>query len=732
MAGADIIREFLVGLSYKIDVGSENKMRESLATMANSVVQLGKAVDEVATKVISSVAKIAEKAEDLYWASGRLHSSVQQINAFTYAIGQMGGSGAAARQSLEGLASFMRSSPGAGGVLVGLGINPAALKDTVLLTTELEKKFAAFAQHGQYYRAKAYASFMGIDELTLQAMIRDAGKFGTEYTQMVKAVGLNQQQASNDATFFMQRLRALGAALDIVAEKAASKLYVGLGNDLERLRQFIIRNSDAIVRAIEFTTRVILTLAEVLVRYIGRGIEIFEKLHAAFERLPPNMRKIIEYTLGIAAAWRIFSNLLTLSPIGIVLRIAAALVALYDDYETWKEGGKSLIDWAKWEPDIQKALAAIQWIIDKIGELTKGMNDWQLLGVAVLTFFTGRFLTGILGAFTSIPGAIAKAVAGSVGEIAGMGEGVLGIAARWGTGFVARFMGPIGAAVIALNPTSTQTDAQEAATPGYADRFRAQGPQPGINPAAISKVPESMVGSLAHAATGFMNPYMGGFMNRVGMSGWGGVGLAAKTKEMQGVVDFFKNKGWSAAQAAGIAANLYQESKLDPNASGDGGLAYGVGQWHPDRQMAFQRLFGHDIRGSSLEEQLAFYDWELHNTESKAGGNLGRANTPEAAAIAVEGAERPAGWSENNAGPQGPIRAAAASAIYSATAGAAPLASANAGQRNGGGDGATSATINQTNNITMHTDDGALARKLTGALTRTNADLVRNTQGAVQ
>lgn len=84
-------------------------------------------------------------------------------------------------------------------------------------------------------------------------------------------------------------------------------------------------------------------------------------------------------------------------------------------------------------------------------------------------------------------------------------------------------------------------------------------------------------------------------------------------------VEFFVSVGWGRAHGAGIAANLQAESKFDPAAVGDGGLAYGIAQWHPDRQANFQRAFGKSIKGSTLDEQLAFVHWELNNTEQRAG-----------------------------------------------------------------------------------------------------------------
>ena len=108
-------------------------------------------------------------------------------------------------------------------------------------------------------------------------------------------------------------------------------------------------------------------------------------------------------------------------------------------------------------------------------------------------------------------------------------------------------------------------------------------------------------------------------------------------------LDYFVSQGWTTAQAAGIVANLVAESGLNPAAVGDGGLAYGLPQWHPDRQEGFQNLFGKSIHGSSLDEQLAYVHHELNDTERAAGAALHACTTAyEAGACVSERYERPA------------------------------------------------------------------------------------------
>lgn len=102
------------------------------------------------------------------------------------------------------------------------------------------------------------------------------------------------------------------------------------------------------------------------------------------------------------------------------------------------------------------------------------------------------------------------------------------------------------------------------------------------------------------------------------------VAKASKSERGKKAIDYFKEQGWSQEQAAGIVANLMVESgaNLQETAVGDRGKAYGIAQWHPDRQAIFKREYGKDIKESSFEEQLKFVQYELQNNEYLAGHRL--------------------------------------------------------------------------------------------------------------
>lgn len=99
-----------------------------------------------------------------------------------------------------------------------------------------------------------------------------------------------------------------------------------------------------------------------------------------------------------------------------------------------------------------------------------------------------------------------------------------------------------------------------------------------------------------------------------------------------------RQMGFSPAQTAGLAANFETESGMNPFAQGDRDKsgrfhAYGIGQWHANRQALYAKLFGHTMQSvkdprEALKEQLAFSKIELNTTEKGAGERLAADQTP--------------------------------------------------------------------------------------------------------
>lgn len=81
--------------------------------------------------------------------------------------------------------------------------------------------------------------------------------------------------------------------------------------------------------------------------------------------------------------------------------------------------------------------------------------------------------------------------------------------------------------------------------------------------------------------------------------------------------------GFNGAQASGIMASIYAESRFDPNATTPSGGSYGLIQWTGGRKSVFYSYCtSNNMDSSSVSAQLSYMYYELTHGESKAMSKL--------------------------------------------------------------------------------------------------------------
>ena len=115
----------------------------------------------------------------------------------------------------------------------------------------------------------------------------------------------------------------------------------------------------------------------------------------------------------------------------------------------------------------------------------------------------------------------------------------------------------------------------------------------------------------------------------------------------QEAIAFFEAKGLSRSAAIGMAAAFEGESGLNPDQhqkNKSHGPGYGIGQWERPRQEDFKAWAGHDIHGSTRQEQMEFAWHELNTRQfAVALGHLQRPDISpgDAASVVSREYERP-------------------------------------------------------------------------------------------
>ncbi|HFI7336118.1 TPA: transglycosylase SLT domain-containing protein [Escherichia coli] len=376
---ADTIKDFLVSLGFDIDQAGANKFEAVLKGVTANVLKVGAAVKGSALSIVGFTTQIANGLDKIYWASQRTGASVQGIKALGYAASQTGASAESAMSSLEGLAGFMRSNPGAEGFLNRLGVQTrdasGKMRDTAAIFTGVGQKL----NNMPYYRAKQYAQMLGIDENTLMAMRRGMGQLSSEYALTAKRIGFNAESAAKQSNIFMTSMRNLTMTLGQAKDKIGSNLAGGLAGSIDNFRRQILDNWPKIEAVITKIIKGILWAGDAITRVLWRTGQAVEGVIAWFKKLNPATQQLIALFSGLLVAWRLLNSAFLKSPIGIITTLILAIGLLYDDYQTWKEGGKSLIDWGKWKTEIDQAVKMIGDLKKTVTDLTKALA--KLLGI---------------------------------------------------------------------------------------------------------------------------------------------------------------------------------------------------------------------------------------------------------------------------------------------------------------------------------------------------------------
>lgn len=402
MSSAETIKDFLISLGFDVDDAGAAKFDSVIAGVTANVFKMASVVEGAALTVTAFTAKIASGLDNLYWASQRTGASVASIKALGYAASQTGSSAEAAQGSLESLSRFIRNNPGAEGFLNRLGVQTRDAKGNMKDMASVFLGVGDKLKSMPYYRANQYAQMLGIDENTLMAMRRGLTGFTAEYSAMAKVIGYNADQSAVSSNRFMTSLRDFGAMAGMARDKIGSSLAEGLAGSIDNLRKQILGNFPKIEDTITRGVKGLLWLADVIGRVVFRLIQAAGDIREWWGTLDKGTQQLIGTFGALLVAWRVLNSAFLASPIGIITTLIGALVLLYDDYKTWKEGGKSLIDWEKWQPGIESAKKALDWFTDKLNDLNTGTITWKGTLKTLSDFMKGDWSKAITDAINYV------------------------------------------------------------------------------------------------------------------------------------------------------------------------------------------------------------------------------------------------------------------------------------------------------------------------------------------
>lgn len=229
---------------------------------------------------------------------------------------------------------------------------------------------------------------MGYDLRLIAPMINKTLVLRRELLKAYSMAGINLQKVVVQSVKFNMSLAKTEFALKAIYTSVGAKFFPLLTKNMDIFRKKLYESMPTIQAGLEKFVNFVFKAFDATVILGTRVWEILTRVYDFFLMLDKATDGWSTVILGVVAAWKFLNLAFLATPLGFILTGLLAILALWDDYEVWREGGKSLFNWSSFVPVIDavgSALKNLRGIIDDI--FTVIFN----LGAAIYDFFTGNF-----------------------------------------------------------------------------------------------------------------------------------------------------------------------------------------------------------------------------------------------------------------------------------------------------------------------------------------------------
>lgn len=233
---------------------------------------------------------------------------------------------------------------------------------------------------------------MGYEYRLIAPAINKALVLRNELLKAYSAAGINIRQVIQQSVKFNMSLAKTQFALKAIYTSVASKFFPLLTKQMDVFRKNIYANMPRIQAALEKFVNFVFKAFEATTILGMRVWSILQRVYDFFLMLDKATDGWSTVILGVVAAWKILNLSFIATPIGALITGLVALLALWDDFKTFREGGESLINWGS---DMTKIIVGL---VAAIGAAAAAMYAWGQVT---------KVLTTIMKIFEAVEGAIA-------------------------------------------------------------------------------------------------------------------------------------------------------------------------------------------------------------------------------------------------------------------------------------------------------------------------------------
>ena len=359
----EVIKEFLVGLGFKIDEAGMARFVTGVSKATVAVTAMGAATTAAAAAVFAGINSVASEYYQLERLGVQFRSTAEAIDQFIDSAQVLDIRNETAIDSLRGLdRAIVDTSMGIGRtklVFENLGISVVDAAGKIKPTTQVMGELAELFKTMERGKQLRVMERLGIDSSFVKVFMADIDAINADLNAIDQSVGLDFDKAVKEGKAFTLSLRVLqqetqkwrilfAKAMDVIAVKMMPRIrqtMEGTRQSMIRLRRMTMDVMPMIISKIVPVIGAVLRIAEAFASIASRIASAVGTIISWIVRLNSATNGLAGYIIAAAVAWRYLNLAFLRTPLGQLISLAAVVALLIDDFLTFREGGDSLIDW---------------------------------------------------------------------------------------------------------------------------------------------------------------------------------------------------------------------------------------------------------------------------------------------------------------------------------------------------------------------------------------------------
>lgn len=394
-----------VRVNALVNLASFSAAEKAVGSFTDNIMGMAKMIGGViaAGSVAMAIQRTADKFNDLGDVVSRVgNTTVEDLDRLGYVADLTGSDAATATASFENLSQTIGEAAqgiGRGAVVfqkLGLSAKDAQgnVKTTTQVLDEVKEKIKDLSKSEQ----SAYIQRLGLDKTLIGMLTSDTTEIVDQYNKRTEALGINVDEAAELGAKYNDAIKVTKRGFDDIITAFVLRVLPSITTAIERVSKLIDVNAGLIKSYVEPIAAAVSIGADLVTGFItGIG-----KLFKVLGKWPV-------YIGAVTIAWKLLNAVFKASPIGRIITLVMGLVTaiglLIDDYETWKEGGKSFFDWSAaqvWFDNMSRIFDGLKTIVGNFfsadwwrSKADTISNEMSLLGERIQGFLSDSWNNAI-------------------------------------------------------------------------------------------------------------------------------------------------------------------------------------------------------------------------------------------------------------------------------------------------------------------------------------------------